>query len=409
MNTFIPGIKMTIGGLLARLALITIVVVWTLPTFGLLISSLRNKDLLPISGWWEALQITERDLRGRTAGLDAMVERDGTYVIAGDDCCNRTLGSGTVASFGGSFLPNNDSVQYEEGSNDARTRIRDFEGGTTVTLEDGSRFTLHANGSYEWVSDVPFTEDMIGNGKPFLIRAIIPPTFTLDNYNEVLSSEDIDQSFINTFTVTIPATIIPIAIAAFAAYAFAWMDFPFRRLLFAIVVGLLVIPLQMALIPLLKFYNWIDAHSFLQIAKTYPGVWLAHTGFGLPLAIYLLYNYIAGLPREIIESAKIDGASHFQIFVRLILPLSIPALASFSIFQFLWVWNDLLVALVFLSKDPGQIVMTSKIRELIGSRGDNWEILTSSAFVSMLVPLIVFFSLQRYFVRGLLAGSVKGG
>ncbi|MEM6530144.1 MAG: carbohydrate ABC transporter permease, partial [Chloroflexota bacterium] len=144
-------------------------------------------------------------------------------------------------------------------------------------------------------------------------------------------------------------------------------------------------------------------------AKSYPGIWLAHTGFGLPLAIYLLRNYIGSLPRELIESAKIDGASHFQIFIRLILPLSIPALASFSIFQFLWVWNDLLVALVFLGTQPDQRVLTSQLRELLGSRGDNWEILTSSAFISIIVPLIVFFSLQRYFVRGLLAGSVKGG
>lgn len=409
MNTFIPGIKMTVSALLARIILILIVVVWTLPTFGLLISSLRHKDLLPISGWWEALQTTDRDIRGRTDGLDVMIERDGTYVISGDDCCNGTLSSGSIANFGGGFLPENADIVYEEGSNDARSRIGDYEGGLTVTLEDGSRFTLNADGSYEWVSDIPFTEDMVGRGKIFFVRAVVPPTFSLDNYIEVLSSEDIDQSFINTFTVTIPATIIPIAIAAFAAYAFAWMDFRFRRLLFATVIGLLVVPLQMALIPLLKFYNWIDVNTFFQIAKTYPGIWLAHTAFGLPLAIYLLYNYISGLPREIIESAKIDGASHFQIFVRLILPLSIPALASFSIFQFLWVWNDLLVALVFLSKDPSQIVMTSKIRELIGSRGDNWEILTSAAFVSMFVPLMVFFSLQRYFVRGMLAGSVKGG
>ncbi|MFZ4815988.1 MAG: carbohydrate ABC transporter permease, partial [Phototrophicaceae bacterium] len=144
-------------------------------------------------------------------------------------------------------------------------------------------------------------------------------------------------------------------------------------------------------------------------AKSYPGIWLAHTGFGLPLAIYLLRNYIGGLPREIIESAKIDGASHFEIFIRLVLPLSIPALASFSIFQFLWVWNDLLVALVFLTKNADQVVMTSRLRDMLGSRAADWEILTSSAFVSIVVPLIVFFALQRYFVRGLLSGSVKGG
>ena len=209
--------------------------------------------------------------------------------------------------------------------------------------------------------------------------------------------------------MTIPSTVIPIAIAAFAAYAFSWMEFPGRQILFVVVVGLLVVPLQMSLIPLLRFYNDVSEVIPSFEAKSYPGIWLAHTGFGLPLAIYLLRNYIGGLPRELIESAKIDGASHFQIFTRLILPLSIPALASFAIFQFLWVWNDLLVALVFLTKDADQIVLTSKLRELLGSRGANWEILTASAFVSIVVPLVVFFSLQRYFVRGLLAGSVKGG
>jgi alpha-glucoside transport system permease protein len=184
------------------------------------------------------------------------------------------------------------------------------------------------------------------------------------------------------------------------------MEFPWRRFLFVSVVGLLVVPLQMSLIPLLSMYNEIGNY-FGVVAKSYPGIWLAHTGFGLPLAIYLLRNYMGSLPREIIESARIDGATHFQIFTRLVLPLSVPALASFCIFQFLWVWNDLLVALVFLGKQDNQIVLTSKLRELLGSRGDNWEILTSSAFISIIVPLIVFFTLQRYFVRGLVTGSVK--
>ncbi|MEC8940122.1 MAG: carbohydrate ABC transporter permease, partial [SAR324 cluster bacterium] len=161
-----------------------------------------------------------------------------------------------------------------------------------------------------------------------------------------------------------------------------------------------------SLIPLLSMYNDIGNY-FGVSAKSYPGIWLAHTGFGLPLAIYLLRNYMGSLPREVIESAKIDGATHFQIFTRLVIPLSVPALASFCIFQFLWVWNDLLVALVFLGKKDEQIVLTSKLRELLGSRGDNWEILTSSAFISIVIPLIVFFTLQRYFVRGLVTGSVK--
>jgi len=210
------------------------------------------------------------------------------------------------------------------------------------------------------------------------------------------------KAFFNTLTVTIPATIIPILIAAFAAYALAWMEFPGRALLIAAVVGLLVVPLQLALIPLLKLHNDIG------IGKGYLGVWLAHTGFGLPLAIYLLRNYMVGLPREVIENARVDGATEFQIFTRIILPLSFPALASFAIFQFLWTWNDLLVAMVFLIDSSGETtVMTRQLVEMMGTRGGDWEILATSAFVSIAVPLVVFFSLQRYLVRGLLAGSVK--
>ncbi len=210
------------------------------------------------------------------------------------------------------------------------------------------------------------------------------------------------RAFFNTLTVAIPATVIPILIAAFAAYALAWMEFPLRALLIAAIVGLLVVPLQLALIPLLKF------HNFIGIGKGYLGVWLAHTGFGLPLAIYLLRNYMAGLPRDIIENARVDGASDFQIFVKIVLPLSFPALASFAIFQFLWTWNDLLVALVFLIDSTGETtVMTRQIVELLGTRGGNWEILATSAFVSIAVPLVVFFAMQKYLVRGLLAGSVK--
>ena len=384
MNSTIPILNMSFGKLLTHLALLFLVVLWTVPTLGLFISSLRDKDQLIVSGWWTALRTSERSDFGRT-GTEA-VERDGVFVISGNF--------------------------FEEGENktiqtfsDSQTELDAFQPGETLTLDDGTRFTLDEDGSYEWVSSEPFD---LSRGKRFFYVAAIPPTFTLDNYREVLTSEGIGRSFINTFTVTIPATIIPILIAAFAAYAFAWMKFPGRQVLFVVVVGLLVVPLQMSLIPLLRLYNNVGAALGVD-AKSYAGIWLAHTGFGLPLAIYLLRNYIGGLPRDIIESAQLDGASHFNIFIRLILPLSVPALASFSIFQFLWVWNDLLVALVFLGKREDQIVMTSKLTELLGSRGDNWEILTSSAFISILVPLIVFFALQRYFVRGLLTGSVKGG
>jgi alpha-glucoside transport system permease protein len=251
---------------------------------------------------------------------------------------------------------------------------------------------------------------------------LIPPfegNMTLNNYRVVLGiaseeeqaeaarlggaeSLDFITAILNTLTVTIPATVIPILIAAFAAYGFAWIRFPGRGILFIAVVALLVVPLQIALIPILKDYVALD------LGGTFLGVWMAHTGFGLPLAVYLLYNYIAMLPRDIFESAFIDGASHFTIFIRLVLPLSVPALASFAIFQFLWVWNDLLVALVFLGANPEIEVLTQRLLGMLGTFGTDWHLLTAGAFISMLFPLIVFFSLQRYFVRGLLAGSVKG-
>ena len=226
--------------------------------------------------------------------------------------------------------------------------------------------------------------------------------WTLENYREVLRSEGFGSAFLNSLAVTIPATVIPITVAAFAAYAFAWMEFPGRQVVFVIVVALLVIPLQMALIPLLRLYTAIDING------TFLAVWLAHTGFGLPLAIYLLRNYIGSLPSSIIESARIDGATHFDIFTRLIVPLSVPVLASFAIFQFLWVWNDLLVALVFLGGHKDVQVVTLALAELNGSRGQDWHLLTAGAFITMALPLVVFLSLQRYFVRGLTAGSVKG-
>ena len=226
--------------------------------------------------------------------------------------------------------------------------------------------------------------------------------WTLENYSTVLNADGMLNAFINSLIITIPATVIPITLAAFAAYAFAWMRFPGRDWLFAVVVGLLVVPLQMALIPVLRLYTGLNLNG------TFLGTWLAHTGFGLPLAIYLLYSYISQLPGELFESAFIDGASHYTAFTRLVLPLSVPAIASFAIFQFLWVWNDLLVALVFLGTNPDVAIVTSRLSAMVGTKGEAWHLLTAGAFLTMIIPLIVFFSLQRYFVRGLLAGSVKG-
>lgn len=226
--------------------------------------------------------------------------------------------------------------------------------------------------------------------------------FQLDNYLHVLTTEGMGRAFLNSLTISIPSTVIPIAVAAFAGYAFAWMEFPGRQTLFVIVVGLLVVPLQMTLIPLLRVYNRLG------LAGTFLGIWLAHTGYGLPFAVYLLRNFFGTLPKDLFESAFIDGASHLTAFFRLALPLSIPALASLAIFQFLWVWNDLLVALIYLGGTEAVAPLTLKMANLVNSLGQNWHLLTAAAFVSMALPLVVFFSLQRYFVQGILAGAVKG-
>jgi alpha-glucoside transport system permease protein len=238
--------------------------------------------------------------------------------------------------------------------------------------------------------------------------------WTLENYREALDTGGFQSAFLNSLAVTVPATVIPITLAAFAAYAFSWMKFRGRYVMFVVVVGLMVVPLQMALIPILRLYTegatigGVTIFPELGLNGTFLGIWLAHTAFGLPLATYLLRNYIGSLPSSIIESAKIDGADHFTIFWRLVVPLSVPALAAFAIFQFLWVWNDLLVAYVFLGGTKDTRVVTIALANLVGSHGENWHLLTSAAFISMALPLIVFFSLQRYFVRGLTAGSVKG-
>ena len=238
--------------------------------------------------------------------------------------------------------------------------------------------------------------------------------WTFENYRLALDSQGFQNAFLNSVAVAVPATVLPITIAAFAAYAFSWMQFRGRQLMFVLVVGLMVVPLQMALIPILRLYTGgatllgVRVFPDLDLNGTFLGVWLAHTAFGLPLATYLLRNYIGSLPSSIIESARIDGADHFTIFWRLVVPLSVPALAAFAIFQFLWVWNDLLVAYVFLGGTRQNRVLTIALQGLNGSHGQDWHLLTAAAFITMALPLVVFFSLQRYFVRGLTAGSVKG-
>jgi alpha-glucoside transport system permease protein len=405
-----------------HISVAVLVFLWMFPTVGLLVSSFRSADQISGSGWWKALFPQEQNVMIRTAGPALQQQIDGAYVIEGNLFEQDDLPIGTVSVWGTS-------------SRD----INAYKPGDTADLGEDGQLTIAENGDYTLLKTTEFTGS---RGERVFLTAKTPPTFTLQNYKTVLFSgqatDKMGKAFLNTFTVTIPATVIPILIAAFAAYALAWMDFPGRALLIAAVVALLVVPLQLALIPLLSFHGAVveatiaflgtpDPDNLRRFAtvnglgrllgfepgeavssKGYLGVWMAHTGFGLPLAIYLLRNYMVGLPKDIIENARVDGATEFQIFTKIILPLSFPALASFAIFQFLWTWNDLLVALVFLIDSSGDTtVMTRQIVELLGTRGGNWEILATAAFVSIAVPLTVFFFMQKYLVRGLLAGSVK--
>ena len=377
----IAGSKSTLTWVV-HMSVAALVALWLFPTLGLLVSSFRTADQISSSGWWSSLAAQER--QNPAIRIDGPEIAEGAlFVIEG------ALFPGTKAQVSAWGTSSRDPEAYAPGA--------------VATLKDGQTLSLDAEGNFRFTAP----QSQAGQRLPRVFTtATTPPEFTTANYHLMLfddkNSEGMARAFFNTLTVTIPATIIPIVVAAFAAYALAWMDFPGRALLVAFVVGLLVVPLQLALIPLLKL------HLGIGIGKGYLGVWLAHTGFGLPLAIYLLRNYMVGLPRDIIENARVDGATDFQIFTKIILPLSFPALASFAIFQFLWTWNDLLVAKVFLIDATGQTtVMTNQIVELLGTRGGNWEILATAAFVSISVPLAVFFAMQKYLVRGLLAGSVK--
>jgi len=368
-----------------HLSVAVLVILWLFPTVGLFVSSFRTTDQISSSGWWASLFPAEIN-----------------EVYRASDPDDTRVADGAVFTVSGNVFDGDTSKEITVWGTSSRA-IDAYVAGDTADLGDGETLTLQANGDYVWTGN---DDQISGRGQRLFVTSAAPPEFTTENYSTILFTEGsgggMAKAFFNTLTVTIPATIIPILIAAFAAYALAWMEFPGRALLIAAVVGLLVVPLQLALIPLLKL------HLGIGIGKGYMGVWLAHTGFGLPFAIYLLRAYMVGLPKDIIENAKVDGATDFQIFTKIILPLSFPALASFSIFQFLWTWNDLLVARVFLIDASGQTtVMTNQIVELLGTRGGNWEILATAAFVSIAVPLTVFFLMQRYLVRGLLAGSVK--
>lgn len=359
-----------LSAVLVNGALVLLVLLWTLPSLGLFVSSFRERFDIQTSGWWTIFPHREWETVSKFDPKELGLDPTGPMTVEGVTGTFKELREG-VASPGGD---------------------------TRVTWVGNRRLGTIEVQKQVWTVNWDFTLD---NYKQVLLGKDTEVKKS-DGSVEVVPGQDMTQAFLNSITVTIPATIIPILIAAFAAYAFAWMSFPGRKGLFIMVVGLLVVPLQIALVPILGDYQRLGING------TFLAVWLAHTGFGLALATYLLFNYIRTLPRETLESAFIDGASHFTVFVRLILPLSVPALASFAIFQFLWVWNDYLVALVFLGADPNNKVVTQRLADMTGTFGNAWHILTAGAFVTMILPLVVFISLQRFFVRGLLAGSVKG-
>ena len=377
--------KLSLTSILSQLLLLLFVIIWIIPTFGLFISSLRDKDLLSISGWWTSLTTTEINEIHRMLGMEHQIQENNYYIIKGsifEDNSRKKITSFGITS----------------------KKINEFSLDEIAIFKDNSEVTIDENGNYEWKSKTKFTKK---KGKRLFTTSLSPPSFTFDNYREVLFKEGIGRAFVNTVAVALPSTLIPLIICSFFAYALTWMKFFGRDTLLALIIASLVVPLQMSLIPILTIYNDFGA-LFGVAAKSYPGVWMAHTGFGLASTTFLLRNFLKSLPNEMMEAAKVDGASHYDIFLKIILPLSIPAFASIFILQFLWCWNDLLVGLVFLDQVPSEIILTAKLKELLGSRGENWEILTTGAFVSMTVPLFIFFALQRYFIRGLVAGSVKG-
>lgn len=349
--------------------LLMLVLAWILPTIGLLITSFRPRFDIQTSGWWTVFPHREY-VPVKTIPVPTDLNRDGVMNIEN--------ASGTFEQF--------------------RDGVKTPDGNYQIVWQGNKRLGTIQIQQQEWVWGSNWTLENYA-------QVLTGETYTYHLPNgttQTVQGDNFVGAFINSLVVTIPATLIPILIAAFAAYGFAWMRFPGRKSFFILVVALLVVPLQIALVPILTDYVKIGLNG------TFLGIWLAHTGFGLALAIFLLFGYISQLPRELLESAFIDGASHFTIFRHLILPLSVPALAAFAIFQFLWVWNDYLVALIFLGSTPDLQVLTIRVANIVGSRGSDWHLLTAGAFVSMVVPIIVFFALQRYFVRGLLAGSVKG-
>ena len=372
------------------------IIIWIVPTFGLLVTSFRPSQAVNTSGWWTILSAPLGS--EQYSQYCASCHGANGQALANADLTNPELISEYPRSLQllASLRKEVNGVPHMDEANlpdaqaaaDIAVYLKNISG-----IDSPPRVTLnnYIDAMVGYRGTTTYTEDCAAGTQPLDLKC---------DASDILNPRGMGRAFLNSLFVTIPATILPILFAAFAGYAFAWLDFKGRFVLFAVLVGLQVVPLQMTLVPISRIYTQLNLNG------TFLGVWLFHTGFGMPYAIYLMRNFLGSLPRDLFESAYLDGASHWTAFRRLVIPLAMPAIASLSIFQFLWVWNDLLVALVFLGGTTP--VMTYQISNMVTSLGSGWQVLTAAAFLSMLLPMIVFFSLQRYFVRGMLAGAVKG-
>ena len=403
---------------LSHIVLALIVFIWVVPFVALVSTSMRSEVAAKTSGFWTSFTPTELGHRFSTHDKDQL---EPTAVMRGN-ILERINAESSGYSVSGDVKSILIKTRIADPENPGKTKLvrKLVPAGEAMDVRGGA-FVFDTNGDFTWTFDKA-TAPQPKNLDVFINQ---DPAFGADAYIEVLfDNKNVPNALISSFIVTIPATIIPITIAAFAAYAFAWMQFPGRDWLFVIVVSLMVVPTQLAFLPILQGFSgiaswatalnqWLtdcELTDSCQVAsKSFASLWITHTAFGLPLAIYLLRNYIVGLPKELLQSARIDGASHLQIFTRIIVPLSVPALASFSIFQFLWVWNDLIVALYIGPNNSSDLVFPIRLQKQLGTFKDQLHLLNASAVISIIVPVVVFLSMQRYFIRGLLAGSVKGG
>lgn len=409
MNT--DRAKRILGRIPLHIVIITLVVVWLVPTIGTFVTSFRSRQAVRESGWWTAFSGPPTPGRQEYAAACGSCHGEDGSAIASANLSNPDIVAPFLktnrllpmlrAPLGQEAHVQNSEwqalIQDKSRTKEALDRLAPISQylGTLSGSGASVEYGLTAN---NWIDALVGYKGTATYAEDCATGVSLSGKFKC-NMSDLLNREGMARAFLNSLLVTIPATILPILFAAFAAYAFSWLDFRGRTWLFALLVGLQIVPLQMTLVPIAKLY------SKLGLESSFIGIWLFHTGFGLPYAIYLLRNFLGGLPRDLFESIYLDGANHWTAFRRLALPLSVPAIASLAIFQFLWVWNDLLVAIILL---PGNPVLTYQITNLIDPKGGNWHLLTAAAFLSMIVPMLVFLLFQRYFVRGLLAGAVKG-